>query len=363
MSPVDALIVVSFVVYAVAVGLRNRRQASKNLEEYFLAGRSLPGWKAGLSMAATQFAADTPLLVTGLVATAGIFGLWQLWIFGVTFLVIGFVLAGAWRRAGVVTDAELTEVRYGATPAAVLRCGKALYFGTIINCVSLAWVLFAAAKIAEPFLLLERMAAGCTLPTAGEPRRRSGRAADHRRAGRSRGLGQDRQQPAVARHDPGSGGPLLGHGGPAERRRDRHRPDHRHGARHPRVHGVRRFGGRRTWSDDREGARDLRRRGTGRDSARRNPGVHAGTRQGRHPLRAVASGVALAHQLRLRRQRVSGPARDGLPERSRRQDGRRRLHLCADSGAQPALAAARRRVARPVPARSGARPRPDPGRP
>ena len=153
MSPVDALIVVAFVVYAVAVGLRNRRQASKNLEEYFLAGRSLPGWKAGLSMAATQFAADTPLLVTGLVATAGIFGLWQLWIFGVTFLVIGFVLAGAWRRAGVVTDAELTEVRYGATPAAVLRCGKALYFGTIINCVSLAWVLFAAAKIAEPFLL------------------------------------------------------------------------------------------------------------------------------------------------------------------------------------------------------------------
>ena len=153
MSPVDALIVVAFVVYAVAVGLRNRRQASKNLEEYFLAGRSLPGWKAGLSMAATQFAADTPLLVTGLVATAGIFGLWQLWIFGVTFLVIGFVLAGAWRRAGVVTDAELTEVRYGATPAAVLRCGKALYFGTVINCVSLAWVLFAAAKIAEPFLL------------------------------------------------------------------------------------------------------------------------------------------------------------------------------------------------------------------
>ena len=128
MSPVDALIVVAFVVYAVTVGLRNRRQASKNLEEYFLAGRSLPGWKAGLSMAATQFAADTPLLVTGLVATAGIFGLWQLWIFGVTFLVVGFVLAGAWRRAGVVTDAELTEVRYGADAGggAALRQGPLL---------------------------------------------------------------------------------------------------------------------------------------------------------------------------------------------------------------------------------------------
>ena len=153
MHPVDALIVLAFVAYAISAGVRHRRQASKNLDEYFLAGRSLPGWKAGLSMAATQFAADTPLLVTGIIATAGIFGLWQLWIFGVTFLFLGFVLAGAWRRAGVVTDAELTEVRYGGAPAAVLRCVKAFYFGTVINCIALAWVLFAAAKIAEPFLL------------------------------------------------------------------------------------------------------------------------------------------------------------------------------------------------------------------
>lgn len=153
MSTVDALIVVAFIAYAITAGFRHRRQASKNLEEYFLAGRTLPGWKAGLSMAATQFAADTPLLVTGILATAGVFGLWQLWIFALTFLLMGFVLGGAWRRAGVLTDAELTEVRYGGTPAAVLRGVKAVYLGTIINCTVLAWVLFAAAKIAEPFLL------------------------------------------------------------------------------------------------------------------------------------------------------------------------------------------------------------------
>lgn len=153
MRTVDVLIVVAFVAYAATNGIRHRRQASKNLEEYFLAGRTLPGWKAGLSMAATQFAADTPLLVTGIVAVSGVFGLWQLWIFAVTFLLMGFVLAGAWRRAGVLTDAELTEVRYAGTAAAVLRAVKAFYLGTIINCVSLGWVLFAAAKIAEPFLL------------------------------------------------------------------------------------------------------------------------------------------------------------------------------------------------------------------
>ena len=153
MTSLDFLIVAAFIAYAVGSGLRNRRTASRNLDEYFLANRSLSGWQAGLSMAATQFAADTPLLVTGLIATAGIFALWQLWIYALAFLLMGFVLAPGWRRAGVLTDAELTEVRYGRRPATVLRGIKAVYFGTIFNCTVLAFVFFAAAQIAEPFLL------------------------------------------------------------------------------------------------------------------------------------------------------------------------------------------------------------------
>ncbi len=155
MGWIDVGVIALFIIYAIGSGLKNRGQASKNIEEYFLAGRSLPGWKAGLSMAATQFAADTPLLVTGIIATAGIFALWQLWIYALAFLLMGFVMASNWRRAGVITDAELTEVRYGDKPAAVLRGIKALYFGTVFNCTVLAWVLFAAVKIAEPFLLWE----------------------------------------------------------------------------------------------------------------------------------------------------------------------------------------------------------------
>ena len=156
MSTLDLLMIGAFIAYAIWAGLRSRKVASKNLEEYFLAGRSLKGWRAGISMAATQFAADTPLLVTGLIATGGIFALWRLWIFALAFLMMGFVFAASWRRAGVLTDAELTEIRYGHKPAAVLRGVKAIYFGTIINCTVLAMVLLAATRIAEPFLLWDR---------------------------------------------------------------------------------------------------------------------------------------------------------------------------------------------------------------
>lgn len=153
---VDILIICAFIAYAIGSGLRSRKVASRNLEEYFLAGRSLSGWKAGISMAATQFAADTPLNVMGIIAISGIFALWQLWIYALAFLLMGFVLATCWRKARVLTDAELTEFRYGARPAAVLRGFKAIYFGTVFNCIVLGWVFFAGAKIAEPFLPWEQ---------------------------------------------------------------------------------------------------------------------------------------------------------------------------------------------------------------
>ena len=148
----DLLIVVAFVIYSIGVGLRARRAASRNLKEYFLAGKTIPGWKAGFSMAATQFAADTPLLVTGLVATAGIFALWRLWIYALAFLLMAFVFAVGWRRGAVLTDAEFTELRYSGWAVLPLRVLKALYYGTVINCVVLAMVLLAAMRIAEVFL-------------------------------------------------------------------------------------------------------------------------------------------------------------------------------------------------------------------
>ena len=149
---IDLLIVFGFVAYAIGSGLRARKKASEGLGEYFLAGKTLGGWRAGFSMAATQFAADTPLLVMGLVATGGVFMLWRLWIYGIAFLLMAFVFAVGWRRSGVLTDAQLTEVRYSGRGVLALRVLKSLYYGTLINCVVMAFVLVAAMRIAEVFL-------------------------------------------------------------------------------------------------------------------------------------------------------------------------------------------------------------------
>lgn len=148
----DLAIVSLFVLYSLSAGVSSRRSASKGLNEYFLAGRSLSGASAGCSMAATQFAADTPLLVTGLIATGGVFLLWRLWIYGVAFLLLAFLFAPLWRRAKVLTDAEFSELRYSGGAAVALRGVKAVYYGGVINCAVLAMVLVAALRITEVFL-------------------------------------------------------------------------------------------------------------------------------------------------------------------------------------------------------------------
>jgi hypothetical protein len=150
---IDFAIVGGYVAYSIASGLGSRKLASRGLEEYFLAGRSLKGWQAGVSMAATQFAADTPLVVTGMVATAGVFALWRFWVYAFAFLLMALVLGAAWRRSGVLTDAELSEFRYSGKSAAALRGAKAVYLGVIFNCTVLAMVLKATASVTEPFFL------------------------------------------------------------------------------------------------------------------------------------------------------------------------------------------------------------------
>jgi Na+/proline symporter len=162
---IDAALVAAFAIWAMTVGFRNRREASRDLGAYFLAGRRLSSWESGLSMTATQYSADTPLLAAGLVATGGVFALWRLWSYGIAFLLLGLLLGSAWWRSGVLTDAELCEVRYGGRAAAWLRGVKAVYYGLVFNCAVLAMVLAAAVRVAEPFLPWhEWLAAGVFAP-------------------------------------------------------------------------------------------------------------------------------------------------------------------------------------------------------
>src|SRR5881397_303938 len=145
----DWSIIPLYFAFNVAVGLYYKRRASRDTAEFFLSGRNVPWWLAGTSMVATTFAADTPLVVTGLVAQNGIAGNWLWWNLLASGMLTVFFYARLWRRSGVMTDIEFAEIRYAGPPAAFLRGFRAIYLGLLINCIILGWVNLAMAKILQ----------------------------------------------------------------------------------------------------------------------------------------------------------------------------------------------------------------------
>ncbi len=147
LTPLDWLWIALYFAMNAAVGFYYRARAGKSVDEFFLSGRNVPWWLAGTSMVATTFAADTPLAVTGMVARGGIAGNWLWWSFVAGGMLTVFFYARLWRRSGVMTDIEFTEIRYSGKPAAFLRGFRALYLGIPINCIVLGWVNLAMVKI------------------------------------------------------------------------------------------------------------------------------------------------------------------------------------------------------------------------
>jgi SSS family solute:Na+ symporter len=146
-SVVDWAIVVAYFALTTLIGFWFTKRGGESLQEYFISGRNVPWWLAGVSMVATTFAADTPLAVTGMVATKGVAGNWLWWNMVMSGMLTVFFFARLWRRAGVMTDVELAELRYGGRPAAVLRGFRALYLALPINLIIMGWVTMAMIKI------------------------------------------------------------------------------------------------------------------------------------------------------------------------------------------------------------------------
>jgi solute:Na+ symporter, SSS family len=148
-STIDWVIFAIYAAVLLGIGALLSRRSGKSLHEYFLSGRRLPWWLAGTSMAATSFNADTPLYVTNLVRSGGIWSNWQWWGLAASGMLAVFFFSRLWRRAHVMTDVELTELRYSGKLARVLRGFRALYFAVPINCMAMAMGMVAVEKIAR----------------------------------------------------------------------------------------------------------------------------------------------------------------------------------------------------------------------
>ncbi|OHB54850.1 MAG: hypothetical protein A2Y12_05405 [Planctomycetes bacterium GWF2_42_9] len=155
MANFDWIIVISYILCLVGIGMYFTKQAAKSTTSFFLAGRTLPWFISGTSMIATDFSAAAPLMISGISRESGISGNWFWWCFAIGGITTAFFFARLWRRTEVLTDIEFIAKRYEPSKAAsFLRLFKVLFDGVLINCVVMASGTVAIAKIIKVVLNL-----------------------------------------------------------------------------------------------------------------------------------------------------------------------------------------------------------------
>src|SRR5690349_21151826 len=154
--PIDWVVIAVTLAVCFGPALFLGHRAGKNTSEFFVSGRAVPWWLAGLSMVATTFSSDTPNLVTDIVRRNGVAGNWVWWAFVLTGVATVFFYARLWRRSGVLTDLEFYEIRYSGQAASIVRGFRAVYLGLFFNCMIMATVNLAACKIAGILFGLDR---------------------------------------------------------------------------------------------------------------------------------------------------------------------------------------------------------------
>jgi Na+/proline symporter len=148
----DWLILAIYSAGILVLALYFRGRASRGLEEFFIAGRSLPWWVIGFADVAGYTGGGQGFVM--IVFLSGFAGLWLIaWVSWVIWMpLVAILWAPMWRRLGVVTTGEFIEKRYAGRRAAIYRNVYAVYACCVWGLTSIAYAAAWMAATTSPVL-------------------------------------------------------------------------------------------------------------------------------------------------------------------------------------------------------------------
>jgi solute:Na+ symporter, SSS family len=133
MTFLDYSIVVLYLLALLGMGFYLRRFAAGSLENFFLAGRKMPGWANGVSYAATMINTDVAPAYCAWTVGTGVFVAWLYFSrFGLALMIGAILFAVFWRHLALFTSPEFYEIRFRGKVGTILR----------------SWIAFRSAFIA-----------------------------------------------------------------------------------------------------------------------------------------------------------------------------------------------------------------------
>ena len=158
LHPLDLAIIALYLVAMAFIGVWVRKQATKQLDSYYLADRNIPWWMLGLSGCSSYIDVGGTMVMVGALYYLGLKAIWITHVFWGWLMICLYMAFQAKyiRRSGVMTFAEWNETRFGATrDAEYARLAAALFLLVLMVC-NLMYMAVGTGKFVEEFLPLAR---------------------------------------------------------------------------------------------------------------------------------------------------------------------------------------------------------------
>ncbi|MCB0283102.1 MAG: Na+:solute symporter [Calditrichaeota bacterium] len=150
---IDLTIIILYIGTTIAIGFYVSKKASKNLESYFLGGKTLPWYMLGISNASGMFDIAGTMWLVYLLFVYGLKSVWIPWLWPVFNQIILMVFLSSWlRRSNVLTGAEWIQTRFGTGRGANLAHISVVIFALVSVVGFLAYAFKGIGKFSQVFL-------------------------------------------------------------------------------------------------------------------------------------------------------------------------------------------------------------------
>jgi len=150
---IDIAIIFTYLALTVLIGFWISKRASKDLDSYFLGGKTLPWYILGISNASGQFDITGTMWLVYLCFVYGLKSIWIPWVWPTFNQIFLMVYVGMWlRRSNVLTGAEWIKTRFGQGTGANLAHISVVIFALINVIGMIAYAFKGIGKFAQILL-------------------------------------------------------------------------------------------------------------------------------------------------------------------------------------------------------------------
>ncbi|HEY6244214.1 MAG TPA: sodium:solute symporter family protein [Pyrinomonadaceae bacterium] len=153
LSTPDILVLVLYFVAMITVGVYVTRRASRNLDSYFLGGKSMPWWLLGISNASAMWDITGTMWFVYILYAYGMKAVFLPWVWPIFNQIFDAVYLSKWiRRSNARTGAEWITTRFGGGAAGELSRGIIVLFALISVVSFIGYEFQGIGKFCKVFL-------------------------------------------------------------------------------------------------------------------------------------------------------------------------------------------------------------------